>query len=307
MAHGSREAEPFHFIQLADPQFGMYAWLSGKSAEEVARYRARRMKVAQAPKIEGYETESRLFRQAVSEANRLRPDFVVTCGDIVHCWDKTELSDEALSIAGDLDDGISMYWVPGNHDLGVYSDGPGLRFGTDFVRPTTETLANYRQLFGPDYYSFSHKGVTFIVVNSAVMHTPDAVPGEWEAQLRFLERELAASSRRGVSRAIVLAHHPFFLRDPEEEVEEESHLVIPRERRRVVLDLFRRYGVRAVFAGHWHRNNYAWDGDMEMVASGSVGYPLGDDPSGYRVVRVYPDRIAHDYYGFGEGPVSVEL
>ena len=145
------------------------------------------------------------------------------------------------------------------------------------------------------------------MVNTAVMHTPDDVPDQWEAQLRFLEEELSAAQRRGSRWKIVLTHHPFFLRDAEEEVAEEDHLVIPRRRRRVVLDLFRRYGVRAVFAGHWHRNNYAWDGEMEMVASGSVGYPLGEDPSGYRVVRVYEDRIEHDYYAFGEGPASVEL
>ena len=88
---GPGDAQPFHFIQLADPQFGMYARLSGKTAEEIAEFRARGMNVALAPKIEGHETESRLFREAISEANRLRPDFVITCGDIVNYWDRTEL------------------------------------------------------------------------------------------------------------------------------------------------------------------------------------------------------------------------
>lgn len=295
----------FHFIQLADPQFGMYARLSGKTVEEIAEFRARGMNVAPSARTEGHETESRLFREAINEANRLRPDFVVTCGDIVQFWDKAELSDEALKIAAELDDGIPMYWVPGNHDLGVYSTDPGLRVGEDFVRPTPETLSRYHDVFGPDYYSFQHKGVTFLALNTAVMHTPDDVLEEWGEQLRFLEGELAAAQSAGSTHVIVLTHHPLFLRDPEEEVAEERHLVIPLERRRVVLDLFRRYGVRAVFAGHWHRNNYARDGDMEMVASGSVGYPLGEDPSGYRVVRVYEDRIAHDYYAFGAGPDSV--
>ncbi len=295
----------FHFIQLADPQFGMYARLSGKTAEEIAEYRASGMVVAPAPRTEGHEAESRLFREAINEANRLRPDFVVVCGDIVQFWDKTELSDAALKIAAGLGDDIPMYWVPGNHDVGVYSTDPGLRVGENHVRPTPETLSRYRDVFGPDYYSLHHKGVTFLVLNTAVMHTPDDVAEEWQEQLRFLQRELSAARSVGSTHVIVLGHHPLFLRDAEEEVAEEHHLVSPLERRRVVLDLFRRYGVCAMFAGHWHRNNYAWDGDMEMVASGSVGYPLGEDPSGYRVVRVYGDRIAHDYYGFGAGPESV--
>ena len=33
-----------------------------------------------------------------------------------------------------------------------------------------------------------------------------------------------------------------------------------------------------------------------MVTSAAVGYPLGDDPSGFRTVRVYEDRIEHEYH-----------
>ena len=53
-----------------------------------------------------------------------------------------------------------------------------------------------------------------------------------------------------------------------------------------VVELFRRYGVQATFCGHWHRNHAARDGDMVEILTGSVGYPLGDDPSGIRVVRL---------------------
>ena len=288
--------EPFHFIQLADPQFGMYAHFSGKTEEEIAEYQAAGNNVRKAPKIEGFDRETELFGEAVSEANRLRPDFVVTCGDIVMDWDSQAQADEAHRIAGELNPGIPMNWVSGNHDLGLGG-----------LRPTPETMARYRQVFGPDYYGFQHNGVSFVVINSTVMHAPEEVPGEWEAQLRFLEKELSAAQSRGSAHIVVFSHHPFFLRDPEEEVERERGLVLPLERRRAVLGLLKRYGVSAVFAGHWHRNNYARDGDMLMVATGSVGYPLGDDQSGYRVVRVYEDRIVHDYYGFGHGPESVQL
>ena len=63
----------------------------------------------------------------------------------------------------------------------------------------------------------------------------------------------------------------------------------------------------AVFSGHWHRNNYSSYGDMQIVASGPVGYPLGEDLSGYRIVKVSADRIEHDYYAFGHGPDEVKL
>jgi hypothetical protein len=32
-----------------------------------------------------------------------------------------------------------------------------------------------------------------------------------------------------------------------------------------------------------------------MVTSGPVGYPLGDDPSGLRIVDVGEERVLHEY------------
>ena len=59
--------------------------------------------------------------------------------------------------------------------------------------------------------------------------------------------------------------------------------IIQRNRRTIACD------------GHWNRNSLAYDGDFEMGTSGPVGYRLGDDPSGVRIVDVGPDRILHEY------------
>ena len=50
-----------------------------------------------------------------------------------------------------------------------------------------------------------------------------------------------------------------------------------------------------MFSGRYHRNSYGEHGGLQMVTTGAVGYPLGDDPSGFRVVRVHGDRIEHEY------------
>ena len=63
-----------------------------------------------------------------------------------------------------------------------------------------------------------------------------------------------------------------------------------------MIELLQAHRVDAVFAGHMHQNNYARDGGMLMIASGSVGYPLGTDPSGYRMVTVSNDGIDHRYH-----------
>ncbi len=285
--------QPFHFMQLADMQFGMFAHFSGMSDEEIADRRARGINVTKAPKIEGFADETRLFMDAISEANRLRPAFVVVCGDMIQHAGSAEETAEVLRIAGLLHDGIPIYWVAGNHDI-----------ASDTFAPTPEDVAMYRAAFGADYYAFQHGGASFIVLDTVVMDHPEHVPGEWEAQLSFLERELRAARDRGSEQVIVFCHHPLFLARPDED---NNYWNVPPERRDTVLELLTGHGVSAVFAGHWHRNNYATGAGLQMVASGPVGYPLGDDPSGYRIIRLSSDAVEHDYYAFGQGPLSVHL
>ena len=74
-------AEPFFFIQLSDPQFGM----SAANAD--------------------VQQETANFEFAIATANRLKPAFVVVTGDLVNtAGDKTQV-DEYLRIAAKLEDG----------------------------------------------------------------------------------------------------------------------------------------------------------------------------------------------------------
>ena len=289
----ANEAEPFFFIQLADPQFGMFASFSGMADEAIADYARRGMRIRREPAFEGLDRERALFERAIAEVNRLRPAFVVVCGDMIHDCGSDEQAREVLRIADKLDREIALYWIPGNHDV-----------CPDAVAPTDKYLAWYRSHFGPDRHAFQHAGASFIAIDSCVLDHPEHLPGEPEAQLAFLEAELEAARASGSEQIVVLAHHPLFLESPDEA---DSYWTVAPERRRPVLRLLREYGASTFLAGHMHRNHYASDGRLQVVASGPVGYPLGDDPSGYRIVRVHGERLDHDYYAFGHGPDTVEL
>jgi 3',5'-cyclic AMP phosphodiesterase CpdA len=291
---GSGSGE-FSFMQLADPQFGLFARFSGQTPEQIVALQARGLNIKPAPKTHGFADETRLFEAAISRANELRPSFVVVCGDLVNQWNDDAQAEEALRIGTLLDDGIDLHWVPGNHDVGA---------DERHEVPTDESLARYRSKFGPDNYAFQYGNTSFIVLNTSITQHPEEVPAELEAQMGFLETELRAARARQSSHTVLFTHHPLFLEDPEENKPEELHLTIPIERRRPVLELLGEYGVDAVFAGHWHRNNYATGGDLEMIASGSVGYPFGYDPSGYRVVQVNESGLSHHWYAMDETPGS---
>jgi 3',5'-cyclic AMP phosphodiesterase CpdA len=89
--------------------------------------------------------------RAVAETNLLRPrpDFIMFGGDLAQLGTKAEL-DHGAEMLSKLDG--KLHCVMGEHDY--YHD-----------------LGEYwSELFGPHYYSFDHKGVHFVVLNSILTH-----------------------------------------------------------------------------------------------------------------------------------------
>lgn len=265
LAASSQNNKPFFFLQMSDPQFGMQT-----SDRDFAQ-------------------ETAGFEFAIATANRLRPSFVVVCGDLINKPADPAQSAEYRRIAAKLNSGIRLFNVAGNHDVRN--------------EPTPESLASYRKDFGPDYYSFRIGAMAGFVLNSSIIQHPDRVRDEYEKQERWLRGELEKAKRDGVRHRVVFQHIPWFLEDP---AEPDQYFNIPRDRREHFLGLFRSYGVSQVFAGHYHRNALGRAGSLEMVTTGPVGKPLGPDQSGIRVVRMTPDGLNHRYYELGSLPNQVE-
>jgi len=262
----AQNSADFFFVQLADPQFGAF---TGDN---------------------GFEQETANFEFVIANLNRIRPAFVVVCGDLVNKTGDPAQIAEYFRITAKLDRSIPLYSVPGNHDVGN--------------KPTPESLAAYRQNFGADYYSFRSGELYGIVLNSSLISAPDGAPAAAEQQETWLKEELGKARASGARHVVVFQHHSWFLEDPNEA---DQYFNIPREQRRRYLDLLKASGVRYVFAGHYHRNAFGKDGALDMITNGPVGRLLGNDPSGMRVVTVRENRLEHQYYGLGSIPNRVQL
>ena len=116
------EFSPFFFMQLADTQYGF--WKQNQSWEE----------------------ERDLARQTIAHINRLKPAFVVVCGDIVNAWPDSEekvQKDQFNDFKEDfqaIDESIPLVCVCGNHDVGN--------------TPTRATIKQYTDQLGDDYLRF---------------------------------------------------------------------------------------------------------------------------------------------------------
>jgi len=270
---------PFRFIFMADCQLGAYATFSGMDEDDIAAFDARGMQVEIVPKVGGFEWDAERYRLAIETTNAIRPAFVVMGGDMIDDATDPAQLEELLRITHQLNDDIPMLWVPGNHDIAA-----------DTVVPTQASIDAYREMFGPDYYGFDHGDARFVVLNTVVIDHPENVRDELAEQMDFVEHELSQSDNR--SHTILLGHHPLFLESADEP---DNYWNLPLQRRQPLLDLIHQHRVKIGFAGHWHRNSLAYAGEFEMVTSGPVGYPLGDDPSGVRIVDVGEERVLHEY------------
>jgi 3',5'-cyclic AMP phosphodiesterase CpdA len=231
-----------------------------------------------------FHQETANFQFVVANVNRLHPAFLVVCGDLTNrTGDAAEIA-EYKRIAAQIDPSIHLYNVPGNHDVGN--------------EPTPATLAAWRQNFGRDYYSVHEGSFYGIVLDSSLMKAPIQAADEAAKQEKWLEEELARAQSAGAS-PVIFEHYPLFLEKPDEP---EQYFNLPLDTRARMLALFHRYGVHYVFAGHYHRNAYGRDGDLEMITTGPAGMPLGPDPSGFRIAEVAESKIEQQYYSFGSIP-----
>jgi 3',5'-cyclic AMP phosphodiesterase CpdA len=235
-----------------------------------------------------FAQETANFEFAISTANRLRPAFVVVTGDLVNrAGDEAQVA-EYLRIASKLDRAIPLYNLPGNHDIAD--------------PPTPESVAAYTKRFGPDHFTFRHGAFVGIVIDTPIIVAPQRVSELAATQETWLRAELGRARRDGIRHIVVFQHHPLFFHDA---AEPDDYFNVPHEPRARLLALYREFGVRYIFAGHYHRNATALSGDLEMVTTGPVGKPLGDGKSGLRIVTVSDTGIEHRFYEFGEIPNEV--
>lgn len=123
------------------------------------------------------------LRRAVDMVNARHPDAVIVSGDV------GENYDEWLRARGILKWlHAPVYYAPGNHD--VHSND----------------VEKYREVFGPDYYRFQVKGVTFLVIDSQLLgnfdnfdaQSPQPMPPQTEAEsqkmLSWLSRQAPGSN-----------------------------------------------------------------------------------------------------------------
>jgi hypothetical protein len=182
-----------------------------------------------------------VFESAVSKANLLLPDFVMSVGDLVEGY-TTEAAliaqqwDEFRGFVGKLE--MPFFYVPGNHDI----SNPVM-------------AAVWKEQFGRSYYHFVYHDVLFLCLN-----TEDGAPSHLsEAQVEYMRRALADNS--SVRWTLLFMHKPLW----NESEHPEGRAAFER------LEALLSARPYTVFAGHYHTYKKSVRNDRRYIVLATTG------------------------------------
>ncbi|MHC4601095.1 MAG: metallophosphoesterase family protein [Planctomycetota bacterium] len=203
----------------------------------------------------------RVLEQAVEELNVLRPDFVITVGDLIPGYTNHEKWIHQMKQFRVIMDRLEVPWYPvaGNHD--IYWGGKN--------KPKAQHEPDFEKHFGPVWYSFPHKKCRFVA-----FYTDEGDP---ETGKRAYDDPAAQK---------MSPEQAAFLEQTMEAAKDADHVLlfmhIPRwgfggaaDWKRTPKILRKAGNVSAVFAGHTHVMQYYGTRDgIEYHTVGTTGGSL---------------------------------
>jgi predicted phosphodiesterase len=184
-------------------------------------------------------TQNEYFIGNIKRANATNADFVVIVGDLIHGYTDDEVLINEQWDA--YDEACKLFKMPyisvvGNHD--VWDE---------------QSRDIWRERYGPEYFSWDHKGCHFIALSSEIVGEISMITGE---QLEWLKQDLAMAGN--ARRIFVFLHRPLWA-----EGDQWNEQVHP---------LLAKYGVDTVFVGHWHQYMLFPEKDgIRYVITGGAG------------------------------------
>ena len=202
---------------------------------------------------------------AMDVINASEAEFAINGGD--HVFDALDahkdriLEQYALYTQVESALNVPVHHVLGNHDVA------GLQSGLSSHDPIFGK-ALFEKTFGtPTYYSFLHKGVNFIVLDSIFVKGRHWYPQIDETQIEWLEQELESNAQYST---IVISHVPLATSMGSYSPGSRSSIYDPVANSEQVVPLLEKYSVIALLQGHTHIVENVRHHGIEYVTGGAV-------------------------------------
>ena len=209
-------------------------------------------------------------RRIVDGINKLpmKIEFVVHTGDItMDLVNEEEVVTESKAILNKLK--APLYYIPGNHDILAFD--------------INSTRHEYNKQFGKLIQQVQIQGVTFIFMYTEPLATSVAIPGYHPLE------QLQALLQDNKGNPVVICHHRPSVTDF---YENKKHPGWPEKNRRRWVTLLNDYKVKAVIAGHFHKDEHHWLGAVPLYISAPVAGYWGRQAS-FRIYEYNNGKISY--------------
>jgi len=244
------------------------------------------------------------FSQAIKSVNELKPDFVITGGDLVMdaLAQRYTMADSLYNLYKSTSSGFKMpvFTTMGNHEIyGIYT-----KSGADPQNPEYGEKM-FEKRFGYPYTSFDHKGWKFMILNSVEDTGKDRYIGRIDdAQIEWIKKELASTDKE--TPIVLSTHIPFITANTQKyvgtTVANDSSAVIYNGKE--VLDLFNEYNLKLVLQGHLHSLEDIYIDGIHFITGGAVSSgwwngPVNGTEEGYLLLTAGKNDISWKYIDYG--------
>ncbi len=178
-----------------------------------------------------------VYEGIVSEIELLKPDFVMTVGDMIEGPESDSVKlvakwDEYFKIVSEFS--MPIHYTPGNNDI-----------ETDIM------LTMYKHYLGNPYYSFDYENIHITVLDNSRWTASKSYPKE---QIDWFIEDMKKS--QDAKYRLVFIHKPFWYRTIGVGDEDGLH------------ELFKKHNVDAVFCGHFHKY---FSGEYDGIKYTTIG------------------------------------
>lgn len=231
------------------------------------------------------------FLKAIDTLNDLKPDFVITGGDLIMdaLAQRYSRADSLYTLYTETVKALKMpvYNAMGNHEIyGIYS-----RSGADPEHPDYGEKM-FENRIGKSYYSFEHKGWKFMILNSIEDTGKDSYIGLIDNdQIKWIKDELQKTD--STIPLAIITHIPFITVKTQKyqgtTLPNDSSIVISNGKE--VLDLFEGHNLKLVLQGHLHLVEDIFIDGIHFITGGAICAswwrgPYRGDEEGFVLVRV---------------------
>lgn len=244
------------------------------------------------------------FQKAIEKVNALKPDFVITGGDLIMdaLEQKESRADSLYNIYINLSKKFAMpvYNTMGNHEMfgvikssGVSPDNP--LYGKKM----------FEKKLGKKYYTFNHKGWRFYILNSLDIDENRNYYGHIDdEQIAWIQKDLLQVDKN--TPICISVHVPFY----SIQTQILSGPLAPNTRGGVitngneVLKLFSEHNLKLVLQGHLHFVEDLYANGVHFITGGAVcaGWwqgPRNGMEEGFLQINVKGEDFTWKYIDFG--------